>query len=1364
MFTTHALELEMAAEDAAKSTIPPIPPPQPMDTKGHLPTNWQFFEDSWSNYEIATELNKKDKSIRVATLMSVMGKDCFMICKNLPLSADDRKDPKKILKGLSEYFEPQRNTVYERYVFNTCTQETHETIDGYVNKLRRLSATCQYGELLNEMIRDRMVIGVKDSVLRARLLREKNLTLEKCLDTCRASEITSQQLKTIDGGLEVESVHAVRQKETGRGKKKKEKTQSEKPRKPKTMLDCTFCGTQHAKRHCPAWGQKCKKCGRRNHFAVACRTKGNKVHQLDTESEDSDSEGSVFAVLTGRTKYLVEPLVRARGTSSWKKQVFQLDNGAGVNCLKFEDCCKILGTKKPTLKRSNKKLTSYSGKKLNTLGQVTLEVRINGKNEYIRFQVLKDVACSLLNGETTERLGLMKIKEEVLINQISSSELTEEDILRSYKDVFEGLGDLGEYHIEVDPTVKPRQDPPRTVPVALRKELKTKLDNMQKQGMIIKITEPTDWINSMVAVKKPNKLRICLDPKELNKAVKIPKYKLPTLDDVSANLSKAKVFSVVDAKDGFLQVRLDEESSKLTTFSTPFGRYRWLRMPFGISSAPEEFQRRVLEIVEGLAGIETIADDILVFGSGDTYEAAEADHNRNMIALLERCRERKLKLNKNKLRFKCRSIKYHGHLITSEGLKPDPAKVEAITQMPKPDDKKAIKRLIGMANYLAKFCPNLSDVCEPLRRLTVEHAEFVWDREQETAFNTIKQMIATAPVLRYYCVSEEVTVEADSSEHGLGAVLLQGGQPVAYASRTLSKTERNYSQMEKECLAITYACNRFDQYLHGRDHITVLTDHQNLETIFKKPILAAPKRLQRMRLRLQKYHIDVKYQKGKRMHISDALSRATCKTDAQSEKADYEIFAVDNDNNFAKDVEEIHYPTYTNISDESLEKVKRSTLQDEALQTMMQLVLEGWPNDKSEVPLITREYWPYRDEISCQDGILYRGTRVIVPTSLRKLMLERVHTSHQGMDAAIRKARDAIYWPQINNDIRNAISTCSVCLEHQPCQQKEPMHSQPIPKGRFEIVSTDLFSIKGDTYLILVDHFSKYWEISHLQETTAEAVVGELKQHFARYGIPKLLISDNGPQYQCQEFRAFATEWQFSHHTSSPHHPRGNATAEAAVKNAKNILKKARADGRDPWLAILEHQNIPSADSTGSAVQKFMSRRTKSLIPIRSDKLEPQIVPTETVIASQVETKRKAKLHYDKQAKELPPLVIGQQVRAKVRPQSSATWSPGKVVNKLTPRSYIIEAENRQYRRNRSHIRRSNEVNTPKLQDELKAEISIPEDFEGQAEPRHSEQSKAKSPRKAEESRIPRRSGGSQTTRSGRPTRIPKHLEDFVLK
>jgi hypothetical protein len=200
------------------------------------------------------------------------------------------------------------------------------------------------------------------------------------------------------------------------------------------------------------------------------------------------------------------------------------------------------------------------------------------------------------------------------------------------------------------------------------------------------------------------------------------------MEDVTSKLGNVKMFTVLDARDGFLQVKLDEESTKLTTFHTPIGRYKWLRMPFGISSAPEELQRLVYDVIGDLDGVETIVDDLLMYGSGDSYEEAVVNHDKHLIALPGRCRERNLKLNKTKLMFKRERVKYNGHILTTEGMLPDPAKVEAITEMPRPHDKTEVERLLGMINYLGKFLPQLSDISEPFRNLTKEGVKFIWSR------------------------------------------------------------------------------------------------------------------------------------------------------------------------------------------------------------------------------------------------------------------------------------------------------------------------------------------------------------------------------------------------------------------------------------------------------------------------------------------------------------------------------------------------------------------------------------------------------------------------------------------------------------
>ena len=262
------------------------------------------------------------------------------------------------------------------------------------------------------------------------------------------------------------------------------------------------------------------------------------------------------------------------------------------------------------------------------------------------------------------------------------------------------------------------------MPVALKADLKKKLEELVAAKMITRVDEPTDWISSTVAVRRNNKLRICLDPKNLNTAIRRPKYPIPNIEDILPKLAKAKVFSILDAKNGFWQIELDDPSSYLTCFWTPFGRYRWLRMPFGISSAPKEYQRRQHEVIEGLNGVECIADDLLVYGSGDNYEEAVKDHDEN----------------KN---------------------------------MPIPTDVPSVQRFVGFVNYLARFLPKLSELCESLRRLTDKNVDWKWTDTHQRAFDSICKAVTCVPVLKYFNVNESVVIQCDASQVGLGGTLLQ---------------------------------------------------------------------------------------------------------------------------------------------------------------------------------------------------------------------------------------------------------------------------------------------------------------------------------------------------------------------------------------------------------------------------------------------------------------------------------------------------------------------------------------------------------------------------------------------------------------
>ena len=258
-------------------------------------------------------------------------------------------------------------------------------------------------------------------------------------------------------------------------------------------------------------------------------------------------------------------------------------------------------------------------------------------------------------------------------------------------------------------------------------------------------------------------------------------------------------------------------------------------------------------IVHDLSGVEVIADDILVYGCGESEEQYIRDHDENLRRLLQRAREQNLKLNKKKLKLRLREVAYMGHLLTRNGLRPDPMKVKAIQNMPTPTSKKAVERLLGFVNYLSLYLPKLAEVVAPLRQLTEKATPFHWQTQQEQALEDVKALVTMAPVLKFYNVYQEVTIQCDASEKGLGATLMQNGQPVAFASRALNSTEQTYAEIEKECMSIVFTCKRFDQYLHGRQLVMVTTDHKPLVPIFRKSIFGAPKRLQRMLLRLQDY-------------------------------------------------------------------------------------------------------------------------------------------------------------------------------------------------------------------------------------------------------------------------------------------------------------------------------------------------------------------------------------------------------------------------------------------------------------------------------------------------------------------------------
>ena len=432
-------------------------------------------------------------------------------------------------------------------------------------------------------------------------------------------------------------------------------------------------------------------------------------------------------------------------------------------------------------------------------------------------------------------------------------------------------------------------------------------------------------------------------------------------------------------------------------------------------------------------------------------------------------------------------------------------------------------------------------------------------------------------------------------------------------------------------LSVLFGLSKFHHYTYGRD-VTVVTDHKPLVAIRAKPLGKAPKRLQHMLLKSQEYSYQLTYKPGKAIPVADALSRAPTDDPVTDEVA-------------------INNITLTASIPERLDRIRGATLLDPVLQELDTVIMEGWPNDRRRVPDRLLPYFSYRDELTIQDGIIFRGERIVIPSSLRKSMKEKVHAGHIGINSSLRRARDLIYWPQMSTDIRYYVETCGVCA---------------------------------------TDYHSGFFELDYLPDTTSETVVGKLKNNFSRHGIPHTLVSDNGPQYASAVFRIFAQNWHFVHETSSPGNSQANGAAEAAVKIAKRMLRKCKASKEDPYLGLLNIRNTPTEGMATSPAQRLFGRRTKTLLPTTHNQLKPGGPADFREQSGCQRTKFKSVLNSDHPRRDLRRLNVGETIRMQPLEHGRREWTEATVHKALSSRSYdVITATGRHYRRNRRHLRPS---------------------------------------------------------------------------
>ena len=786
-----------------------------------------------------------------------------------------------------------------------------------------------------------------------------------------------------------------------------------------------------------------------------------------------------------------------------------------------------------------------------------------------------------------------------------------------------------------------------------------------------------------------------------------------------AQLTGAKIFSKLDANSGFWQIPLSQPSRLLTTFITPFGRYCFNKLPFGITSAPEHFQRRMSELLAGLKGFQCLVDDILVFGKD------QAEHDQRLDAVLRRIEEAGVTLNQQKCEFSKDELTFLGHIVDAKGIRADPEKTEAIRNMSPPTSIPELRRFLGMANQLGKFTPNLAEITKPLREFLSKSSSWTWGPSQSAAFKQVKEELSSPTTLALYDPTAPTKISADASSHGLGAVILQqtddSWKPVAYASRSMSETEKRYAQIEKEALAATWACEKFANLVVGK-RFQIETDHKPLVPLLgDKQLDSLPPRILRFRLRLDRFTYDIKHVPGKELYTADTLSRAPIPSQASADGTTLQDLAelcmtttishlpassqrrevyrkaqsedplsrapipsqASADGTTLQDLAELCMTTtisHLPASSQRREVYRKAQSEDPTCLQILKYCQEGWPTHKSEIDQSVKAYWDIQGELTVGDGLLMHGQRIVVPKTLQTETLRKLHEGHQGIIRCQLRARISVWWPGISKQITEFVQKCQECArDSRP--NKEPLILTPLPDYPWQKVATDLCTLKGKEYLVTVDYFSRYPEVLQLRSTTTQSVVNSLKSVFARHGIPDTLRSDNGPQFASREFREFANSYQFTHTTSSPHFPASNGQAERAVQTVKHLLRNAD----DPSLALLSYRTTPLPWCGRSPAELLMGRKIRSTLPQTVDSLVPQWAYLQEFRQANEEFKRKQKADHDQRhrVRDLPEI-----------PDNTAVWittggshNPGRIVSSANaPRSYIVQTPSGEVRRNRNQL------------------------------------------------------------------------------
>uniref|UniRef100_A0A803JEW5 Gypsy retrotransposon integrase-like protein 1 n=1 Tax=Xenopus tropicalis TaxID=8364 RepID=A0A803JEW5_XENTR len=1223
------------------------------------------FESYLERFERWLSANDVSQEKKADILLATLPAKTYSLLKTLiaPAKATELSY-ERITETLSQHYKPQPIIIAERFRFYRRNHKMGESLADYILDLKRLSASCEFGTFLDQALRDKFVCGLHDEFYLHKLLNEADLTFKSACNIALAIELTrsdSQQFKEQNSSSFTDIPKITTESKPISQNSPQPPTVSvtgEQAFQTQRVKPCYRCGGLHQQLNCRYKSETCRNCGKLGHIARVCRSKPGRpraqyVTNCDSQESDCTDLNTVNTTHGGDDGIHIKLEIDGHPVN------MLLDTGASVSLISefvYKNCLGGIA-----LQNSLLHLTSYTGEKIPVLGEILAPVTYEGQSLTLPLVVVKGNRPTLLGRNWLKHLKLNWAKIFTIKQTEATFHKNLEQILSKHDSLFkEEFGSIKglKATITVNSDAKPIFHKPRPLPYALKEPVEKELERMEHYGIVSRV-KYSSWAAPIVVVPKKDKtIRLCGDYKvTVNRCIEPEPYPLPNVEDLFATLAGGKYFSKIDLSNAYQQLELDPDSKPFLTINTHKGLFQYQRLPFGVSTAPAIFQHAMDQILQGIDHVVCFLDDILITGS--TVEK----HLALLDKVLSKLKASGVRVKLSKCHFLQESVEYLGYRIDAQGLHPTETKLTAIVNAPSPSNVSELRSFLGLLNYYGRFLPNLSTLLQPLHELLQKDTKWAWSAECEKAFQDAKQRLTNSKWLAHYDHSKPLRLACDASPYGVGAVIshiLPNGEehPIAFASRTLTQTERNYAQIEREALSIIFGVKKFHKYLYGRK-FSLVTDHKPLLAILGPksaiPTLAAL-RMQRWALLLLAYDYDIVYRRSQDHGNADALSRLPCPytTDVHDESV---IFQV----SFAEEL-----PI-------SCKDIAAATSRDPLIAKVWDFTSKGWPNYSSDK--ILKPYFEKRDELSIDQGCLLWGIRVVIPPKYRHRLLHELHEGHPGVNRMKARARGYLWWPGLDQDIEIFVSQCTACASVQNQPPTAPLHPWTWATSPWERIHIDYAEINQQTFLVVIDSYSKWLEVLPTKTSTSEKTITLLRNLFASYGLPKELVSDNGPQFTSQEFQYFLKQNGIRHKLTPPYHPASNGAAERAVQTFKKAWMKhsvasesARTTGELRLCRFLfNYRNTPHSVTESTPAELFLKRHLRS----RLDLLKPSLADT-----MEKHQKQQVKAHNSSRQR-IRNFYRGDKVLVRDFRHSGRLWSPGTICHRRGPLTYEVQIGNR---------------------------------------------------------------------------------------